>query len=258
MGGGGRLSHVSEHALDFLKRGVAGTRSLDSNLAQCPHSRVSRGALKRLPRGSLCDEFRNRRRDDRHLVHGETAAIPGVPAGLASDGPHRGRCPEREGEAAFLVGQLACGRTRTFRAHAPDQSLCDGAAEAGGDGRVVESEIQQSRDRAHRVVRMQRRQHEMARQRGLRRHVRGFGVANLAHEDHVGILTEYRAQRGRERHVAFRFHLHLRDSRQLVFHRVLDRHDVGLAGGKFLDRGIERRGLPRARRAGHDYDPVTI
>ena len=56
-------------------------------------------------------------------------------------------------------------------------------------------EIEQSRERRRRVVGVQRRQHEVAGQRRLRRDLRRLRVANFADEHDVRILAQQRAQR---------------------------------------------------------------
>jgi hypothetical protein len=52
---------------------------------------------------------------------------------------------------------------------------------------------------SRRVVRVQRRQHEVTGQRGLDRDLDGLGVADLTDQDDVGVLAQDRAQRARER-----------------------------------------------------------
>ena len=76
------------------------------------------------------------------------------------------------------------------------------------------------------VVGVQGGQDEVPGQRGLDRDLRGFAIANLADEKDIRILTHDRPQRRREREAGLFVHLHLYDSGQPVFDRILDRHDV--------------------------------
>ena len=68
----------------------------------------------------------------------------------------------------------------------------------------------------------------MAGERGLDGDFRGFKVADLAHQNDVGILAQKSAQRGREVQADGFFHLHLVYAGQLEFHRVFGGHDVGI------------------------------
>src|SRR2546425_9455446 len=59
-----------------------------------------------------------------------------------------------------------------------------------------------------------------------------FAVADLAHQDHVGVLAQHGAQPGREGEADSAAGLDLPDAAQLVLDRVLDGHDVALAGSR--------------------------
>ena len=87
---------------------------------------------------------------------------------------------------------------------------------------------------------MQRREHEVAGHRGLRRDLRRLAVTDLAHEDHVGVLAQKRTQRVREGDAALWIHLDLRDPRQLVLDRILDRRDVHLARRDLTNGRVQR------------------
>ena len=64
----------------------------------------------------------------------------------------------------------------------------------------------------------------------------GLGVANLADEDDVRVLAEQRAERAGERDADLLVHRHLRDARQLVLDRILDRENLLTPGADHLDR----------------------
>ena len=57
-----------------------------------------------------------------------------------------------------------------------------------------------------RVVRVQRREHHVARERRLQRDLRGLGVADLADHDDVGVLPQDVAQRLGEAEADLRLH----------------------------------------------------
>ena len=101
---------------------------------------------------------------------------------------------------------------------------------------------------------MQRRENEVAGQRGLHRHVGRLAVPNLAHHDHVGILPHQRAQTVGKRQVDAGLHLHLVQACVDHLDRILDRADVHLVGGQLLQSRVQRGRLARAGRARHQHD----
>ena len=103
---------------------------------------------------------------------------------------------------------------------------------------------------ARRVVGVQRREHEVAGQRGLDGDLRRLAVADLADHDDVGVGAQHRAQAGREVRPAFVLTWTCVMPVELVLDRVLDRDDVLLERVERAERRVERRRLARARRAG--------
>ena len=82
-----------------------------------------------------------------------------------------------------------------------------------GDEERLDAHVEEARDRRRRVVGVQRREHEVAGERGLDRDLGGLEVANLADHDDVRVLPQERAQRGREVEPDVLVHLHLVDAR---------------------------------------------
>ena len=93
-------------------------------------------------------------------------------------------------------------------------------------------------------------------ERGLHRHLGSFEIADFAHHDDVRVLAHQGAQALREAEVQLRLHLGLVEGRFDHFNRVFHRADVHLFGGHTLERGIQRGGLARTGRAGHQNDAV--
>ncbi len=87
----------------------------------------------------------------------------------------------------------------------------------------------------------------MPRERRLDRGPRRLPVADLAHEDHVRVHAEERLERPREPEPDLPVDLDLRDPGERVLDRVLGRQDVHIGRVDLVERGVERRRLPRAR-----------
>ena len=98
---------------------------------------------------------------------------------------------------------------RAVRADAAHEALRHHAAQHAREQEALDAELGEARHRARGVARVHRREHEVAGERGLHRHLRGLGVADLADHDDVGVLAQDRAQRGREGDVDLALHLHL-------------------------------------------------
>ena len=99
------------------------------------------------------------------------------------------------------------------------------------------------------VVRVERAQHQVPRERGLHGDLRRRHVADFADHDDVRVLPQNRTQRRAERQLPRLVDLHLVHQLDLVLDRVLDRHDVAVHALDQLERRIERRRLAAARRA---------
>ena len=86
-------------------------------------------------------------------------------------------------------------------------------------------------ERGARVGGVQRREHEVAGERGLHGDAGRLDVADLADEDHVGVLAQDRLETVGERDAGLLVDLDLVDRREHVLDRVLDRHDVARRSG---------------------------
>ncbi len=188
--------------------------------------------------------------DLQQLVHTEATSIAGVGAHVASGALE----PDRWLVADLLVDHPHLGGCRDVRrraagADATQQALPDHAAQGRRHQERLDAHVGEPVHRSDGIDRVQRRQHQVAGQRGLHRDARRVLVTDLAHEDDVGVLAKNPAQTVGERHPGVT-HRHLGDPVELVLDRVLDGHHVA---GRIVDlreRGVERRGLARPGRAG--------
>ena len=130
------------------------------------------------------------------------------------------------GAAAFFAAAAAprvldavfaddAGRVELFfavRADAAHEALRDDAEQRARDEVGLYAHVGEARDGADGVVRVERREYEVARQRGLYPYVRGVEVAHFAYHYDVGVLAQNRAQRPREGEAGLFVDLHLPDA----------------------------------------------
>ena len=80
-----------------------------------------------------------------------------------------------------------------MRAKPPDQALGDDAGNRRGNQKRRDAHIQQSADRAARFVTVERGQDKVACQRRPEGDLGCLGIADLADQDDIGVLTKNRA-----------------------------------------------------------------
>ena len=148
------------------------------------------------------------------------------------------------------------------------KALADDAAQDAGEDLARHlllagrEELDEAADRLGGVDRVHRGEDEVARLRGLEGRLGGLLVAELADQDHVGVLAQHAPERlqvrlGVEPDLAL-----VDDAAPVVVHeldRVLDRDDVLLpaAVDRVDDRGEGRR-LSRPGRAGDEDEPAVL
>ena len=103
--------------------------------------------------------------------------------------------------------------------------------------------MSKTRRGARGIVGVQRAEHQVTGERGVDGHVGRVAVANLTHQDHVGVMPQERTQAVGEGQPDARLHLHLVDAVEVVLHRVLDGEDLDLVALDRVERGVERRGF---------------
>ena len=151
---------------------------------------------------------------------------------------------------------------------ARQQPLRDDALEHAGEDRAHlrllrrREELDQPAERLGRVDRVHRREHEMAGLGGLERRLGGLAVAQLADQDHVGVLAQH-APEGLVERLGVDPNLALVDDALLVvveeLDRILDRDDVLPARAvDVADHRGERGRLADARGAGDEDQPAML
>ena len=133
------------------------------------------------------------------------------------------------------------GRVRlfAFRADPAQQPLRHHRPQRRRHQERFHPHVDQSGDRARRVVGVQRTEHQVTGQRGVDGDFSGFNVADLSDHDDVRRLTEHRAERRGEGHLHVPVHLHLVDAGQLVFDRVFDGDDLAARSVDRVKKRVE-------------------
>ena len=127
-----------------------------------------------------------------------------------------------------------------MRAHCPHQPLRDERFHDRRQQKRLHIHIEQTRDAADRVVRVERAEHKVPRHRRADRDLRRFEVTNLTDHDHVRILTQNVTQTFCEGEVDLRLHVDLRNPRQAIFNRFLNGNDAPLDGVDAAEEAVER------------------
>ena len=157
--------------------------------------------------------------------------------------------------------------------HAPpvdarQQPLADDAAQHAGEDRadhfllLGREELDDASARLGRVDGVERRENQVARLGGLQSDLRRLGVAELADEDHVGVLAQRAPQRLAERR-GVEPDLALADDAALLLvddlDRILDRQDVVAPRAvDVVDHRGERCRLARAGRARDEHETARL
>src|SRR5579885_1942043 len=254
-----RLDLLLRHAHDLGDRGHAFADLLPAVLAQRAHPLADGRVADDVGRGVIEDELADRVVHDEQLVDARAAAVARLRAVLAA-----GALGELDGCARHPAHDLAqrlprhLDRAPAALADAADQPLGEHAEQRGGEQVVLDAHLEEPRDRARGVVRVQGREDEVPRERRLDGDLGGLGVADLPHHDHVGILAHDRAQPVGEGEADRRLHVDLVHAEELILDRILDGDDLLVRRVDLVEGPVEGGGLAAARGAGHQDHPVGL
>ena len=138
-----------------------------------------------------------------------------------------------------------------FAAKLAQQTLVQNQFHGGGDGRVVRAHNEQPLQHAFAGTGVQGRNDQMPGQRGPHGDVGGFLVANFADDEGLRVLPQQMPRGPGKIQPPRLVHFRLHDAGDDLFHRVFDGDDVASARfGQAAQAGVNRCGLPAARRAG--------
>ena len=177
---------------------------------------------------------------------------------------------------ALVAADRAIYRRRTIRPHSQhaafarvrliglpamleepsDQALRDYADDIAGENVRDDSDVEKARNGSYGGIGVQGRVDLVARHRRSERHGRRVLVANLAHQDDVGVLPHERADAVAEVHLRRLVHRSLADQGHRIFDRILQGHDVEAVVVDVVEHRIERGRLAAAGRACHQDDAL--
>ena len=160
--------------------------------------------------------------------------------------------------AAPAAGQAVRVLAVALGTNLADESLGHDEVHRRGDEERLDSHVDKAYNGGRGVVGVERTEDQVARECGAYGQLCGFAVADFAHHDHVGVLSEQRSQGCGEGEVYLGVDRRLRDAVQLVFDRLFDCRNVELGAAYHLQQGVERRRLAATRGAGNQEHPVGL
>ena len=175
---------------------------------------------------------------------GAAAAPAGLPPGEFRDAQRR---RFRRGDRGGL------GAAGTDRAHQP---LREHADQGGADQEAGHSQVGEPGHGRGGVVRVERREHQVAGQRRLHRHLRGFRVPDLPHHQDVRVLAQDAPDGGGEGELDPVVDLHLAQGGLDQLDRVLDGDHIHLRGRHLPEDRVERGRLAAPGGAGDQDEPL--
>ncbi len=134
-----------------------------------------------------------------------------------------------------------------FGADLAGEPLGDDGVERRGDEERLDPHVEQPVDGGRGVIGMERGEDEVPGQGGLDGDLGGFEIADLPDHDDIGVLPEERSQGGGEVKADVLVHLDLVDAHEVVFNRILGRHDIFRLLVQLGEGRIEGGGLCRTR-----------
>jgi len=156
---------------------------------------------------------------------------------VASTVPHRGKgqhLPE------LFVGFIGAATSWTEPAH---ETLRDDSDQGRSQQVARHPELEQTSHRFKGAVGVNCRQHQVASNRGANGDRRTLFIADLAEQDHVGVLAQHGPQGGGEVKPYCPSHRDLDNVGYRILNRVLERDDVTSDSIDLAQKGIQRCGL---------------
>ncbi len=138
-------------------------------------------------------------------------------------------------------------------ADAAREALGGNEVDGGGDQERLDPHVEETVDGRWGVVRMQRREDQVAGERRLHADLGGLEVTDLTYHDHVRVLAQEGPERCCEVEADILVHLHLVDPGEVELDRVFSGGDVLSYLVQFGERRVERNGLAATGRARDEH-----
>ena len=122
----------------------------------------------------------------------------------------------------------------------------------------LDAHVQKASNHVDHVIGVDGGEHQVSGEGGINGDLRGFHVADFAHHDLVGVMTQNRTQSAGKRQPLLLVDRNLRDAAQLVFHRIFNRNDLVFVGLDLVHGCVQRCGFAAARRAGDQHHAVRL
>src|SRR6266513_1019262 len=233
------LSRVSQNLLDCS---VASEDAAQAVLAQRHHSKLDRLLFQGNRRRAFIDQFTNRIANFQKLVNPFSPFVTRVVTGVATFAVIElffAYVPPRNPQLCkqcltWLIGGAAVATD------AAQQTLTQDGLQRGGNQERFHAHVDQTRDRAGRVVRVQGGEDQVPGQRRLNRNLRRLQVACFSHHYAVRVLAQERPQNARKGQADGFVHRHLHDSFQVVFDRLLRGEQFRIDGVDLTQAGVKR------------------
>src|SRR5713226_1326491 len=247
-------------AQDFLDGRPGGHDLVPTIQAQGSHAMVD-GPLRNGRGGGAAQNQRAQRLiQNQNLVDALPALVTQLPALLATHPlPELRRLDVRFRKADLpQVLRLDFPFRAAVRADIAHQTLGHDRLDRRGDQKWLNAHVDQSREGAGRVVRVQRAEDQVPGQRRANGNLRGLQVADFPDHDHVRVLAQDVAQPHRERQPDVRAHCDLVDPLEFILHRLLDGDDSLLHRVDRAQERIKRSGFSRAGGPRDQHDAVWL
>ena len=145
-----------------------------------------------------------------------------------------------------------------MRAKHPHQALRHDAVQGRDKGVGVHRHVLKAAQHVKHIVGVHGREHQVAGERRLHGNLGGFGVADFADHDLVGVVPQNGAQAQRKGQALAFIDRDLQHAGHLVFHRVFNGDDLAGPVVDLGDGGVQRGGFAAAGGAGNEQHAVRL
>src|SRR6266568_7751013 len=235
-------SCISQH---FFNRCVACENATQAVLAQCDHSELDRFLLYGDGRRALVDQFTDRISNLQKLVNSFSSFVTGVVTSVAPFAVKELFLAEILPRDAELCqqGVVRPVRSAAVSTDAAQQPLPKDGLQSGRNKEWFRAHVDQTRDRARRIIGVERSKNQMARKRRLNCNLSRLQITRFSNHDAIRILPQEVAQNSSKGQADAFIHRHLHDSLKIVLNGLLSSDQLRINGVDLAQTGVKRRCL---------------